>query len=334
MTEVNQKKRHHYVPITFLNRFTDKGGRVFAYRKDGPQKPLRIRPSEIAFERYYYSQPMPEGGQDNNRLEDLFSEVETQWPGLVDDLSAQRDVHDRAEALFNFISLLRVRGPAARDPVELYLAHKVRRQMRQMADAGSLPPLPAELTMDEIEIAIDPHQSIHAMVLMLQGLARLWEHIGLEVVHNTTAEPFATSDNPVVYFDPDVREERVLPYMAQPPGQRVELLVPISPTVMLRGGTDLPVIGARNRLRHVEMRSRADVCRVNRFIARFGYRFVFANHGGLEGLVSKHGALSPTVQFDIDMGNDLDKPSLSQMVFGPRHRKPKWQARQESPGET
>ena len=106
-----QKKRHHYVPITYLNRFTDGGGRIYAYRKDDPAKSLHLRPSEIAFERYYYSQPLPEGGQDNNRLEDLFSKIETAWPGLVDDLSGRRDLGNRIEQLFEFIGLLRSSRP-------------------------------------------------------------------------------------------------------------------------------------------------------------------------------------------------------------------------------
>jgi len=67
----NEKKRHHYIPITYLDKFADDTGKVMAYRKDEVLKPLHVRPSAIAFERYYYSQPLPEGGQDNNTLEDL-----------------------------------------------------------------------------------------------------------------------------------------------------------------------------------------------------------------------------------------------------------------------
>ncbi len=322
-----QKKRHHYVPVAYLNRFADAGGRIYAFRKDDPVKPLHLRPSEIGFERYYYSQPRPEGGQDNNRLEDLFSKIETVWPSLVDDLTAGRDLGNRIEQMCEFIGLLRVRGPAARDPVELYLAHIARRKMMALAESGRLPPPPAGLTFDDIEISIDPHQSIHAMVPMVQGFARLWEFCGLEVVHNTTSEPFATSDNPVIIFDPDIAEGHVLPYTVRPPGGRVELLLPISPTVLLRGSTELAVIQAGDRLRHVKMTSRAAVCRVNRFVARFGYRFAFANHSGLQALVAKYAALSPTIRFDVVPDSDEGEFNFMQMVFGPRPQKPKWRSR-------
>jgi hypothetical protein len=56
----NEKKRHHFIPITYLNKFTDTEGKVFAYRKDDPETALHLRPDAIAFERYYYSQPLPD----------------------------------------------------------------------------------------------------------------------------------------------------------------------------------------------------------------------------------------------------------------------------------
>jgi hypothetical protein len=51
----NQNKRHHYVPIAYLSKFSDKHGRVYGYRKDEPVIPLHVIPDEIAFERYYFA---------------------------------------------------------------------------------------------------------------------------------------------------------------------------------------------------------------------------------------------------------------------------------------
>ena len=79
-----QKKRHHYVPICYLDGFTAAGGRIFAYRKDDPFPPLYLKPDEIAFERYYYSQPLLDGGRDNNTIENFFSKIETTWPPIVE----------------------------------------------------------------------------------------------------------------------------------------------------------------------------------------------------------------------------------------------------------
>ena len=321
-----QKKRHHYVPVAYLNRFTDATGRLYAYRKDDPRHPLHVRPNEIAFEKYYYSQPLPGGGQDNNLLEDLFSTVETWWPGLVNDLTAKRDTRDRMEILFQFMGLLRVRGPMMRDAVELQLAQVARRTMLDLAAAGELLPPPGDLTFDDIEISIDPHQSIHAMVPMLEGFGRLAQFFGLEVVHNTSRESFVTSDNPVVIFDPDVAESAILPYTVRPPVGRVELLLPISHAVALRGRSELPPIFPGDQPGHVEMASPAEVRRVNRFVARFAYRFVFANHPELGRLVARHAALSPTVRFNEGPAVPEGAYLTTETVFGPRPEKPKWRS--------
>src|SRR5438105_728848 len=105
---MNQKKRHHYVPIAYLDAFTDTSGRILAYRKDDAETPLHLSPSEIAFERYYYSQPLPNGGRDNNRLEDFFGTYESSWPGLVHRLQTRSDVPTDFEALLGFIIVMRV----------------------------------------------------------------------------------------------------------------------------------------------------------------------------------------------------------------------------------
>ena len=322
-----QAKRHHYVPITYLSRFTDSLGRIFAYPKDTPATTFHVKPREIAFERYYYSQPLPEGGQDNNKLERLFSEMESHWPSLVDDLAAKHDVHSRMEALFQFIGLLRVRVPASRDPMELQLAHFARREMMRMLADGDLPALPDGLTSGDIELSVDPHQSIHAMVSSLRGFAQLLNFITLEVVHNTSTVAFISSDNPVVVFDPDMPEANMLPYTVRPPEGRIELLLPITPRLLLRGRSKPPLVG--EHLRHVEMSAGFDVRRVNRYVARFGYRFVFANHSGLTPLVTKYGATSPTIRFDVMPDGEGGEFSFSQMVFGPRPQKPKWRSERE-----
>lgn len=74
MNSTQQKKRHHFVPKAYLKAFTNQRGQVFVYRKDNPGRALPAKPDATQFERYYYTQPLPEGGQDNNTLEDIFGE--------------------------------------------------------------------------------------------------------------------------------------------------------------------------------------------------------------------------------------------------------------------
>ncbi len=316
----NEKKRHHYIPITYLNNFTDGTGRIFAYRKDNPNKPLHLVPAEIAFERYYYSQPLPDGGRDNNTLEDFFSSVESTWPGLVTALRAGTDSGFDFEALCTFMVLMRVRVPATRDVVELSLAEQVKATAQVLDEGGKLPPKPEgfEDILDYMAVSIDPHQSLHAMSSLAHGFGLVLDHLSFEVLHNKTDIHFLTSDNPIAYFNPTAGEGRVLPYQVRPPHGPIELLFPIDADTMLRGRTGLPSLG------HTKLTNRQAVKRINRFIVRFGYRFVFARDRTHDALIAKFASTSPTVKSVTVPGRTGGRFTFSECVFGPRPSKPKW----------
>jgi hypothetical protein len=315
----NEKKRHHYIPITYLGKFTDGAGKVLAYRKDEAQEPLYLQPSAIAFERYYYSQPLPDGGRDNNTLEDYFSTIEGTWTPLVDRLRAGTGTTADLEAIFTFMGLMRVRVPAARDMVEVLLAEQVKALARHLDQQGMLSPKPAghEDILDHLNVAIDPHQSLHAMPSLALGFGFVLDHLSFQVLHNATDISFLTSDNPVVYFDPTVPEASVLPYRVQPPTGPIELVFPIDPETVLRGLTGPP------GLHHITITDRQSVKRINRFVARFGYRFVFSRDRAHEALIAKHAGTSPVMEVSGLSGPTGGAPACG-YVFGVRPNKPKW----------
>jgi hypothetical protein len=329
----NEKKRHHYVPVAYLSAFTDERGRVFAYRKDDPQKPLYVRPSEIAFQRYYYSQPMSDGGQDNNRIEDFFSTVESNWPGILAKCQAREylTVQDVTH-VFEFLGMMRVRVPAARDAVEAILASSVKIVGKMMEDAGELPPPPPDLAdylkLENLEVAIDPHRSIHAMATLAKGFAAVANVIGLEVLHLPDGETLITSDNPVIYFDPDIPEHSLLPYTVRPPRGAVELLFPISPSMVVRGHTGTKYRFGRDGVLHRDITSREYIKRINRLVARFGYQLLIAQSSDHSPLVLKYADLSPVIETRVLDGNG-GKLMISQSVFGTRRSKPRWVRRSE-----
>lgn len=135
----NEKKRHDFIPITYLNKFTDNEGKVFAYRKDDAETALHLRPDAIAFERYYYSQSLPDGGRDNNTLEKFFGIIESTWNPLAARLCSAVTVDFTSSEfvdLFTFLILMRVRVPAARDMVEVTLAEQVQGDSPTSRSAG------------------------------------------------------------------------------------------------------------------------------------------------------------------------------------------------------
>jgi len=313
---VNEKKRHHYVPEAYLRAFCDSSGKLKVYPKEEGSSPYTLKPGGTGHRRYYYSQPTPEGGVDNNRLEDLFSTLEGQWPLLVKRMARREDVNDGLETLFEFAALQRVRVPASRDVTEARLAKLAKQLMSEMHAAGELPPLPPGLDglWDKIDVAIDPHQSIHGMVHDLQSsVIEVFGRIGLFAVHNSTSLPFLTSDNPVIWFDPSVPDEEQRPYEVSIDGP-ILFIFPISPTMLLMGSdADKPEFSIQG-LRYAEAPDESWVIRINETVCRYGYEVVYASSSRQEDTIKRYISISPV----------HDPEDAMRMIFGKRTKLPKW----------
>ena len=153
-----KKKRHHYIPKSYLRFFCDDSGQVRVYRKDDPCEAISLSPDNTGFHKYYYSQPKHDGGKDHNALEDCFSKIEDKWPGIVDRLHRREDVNDSLLDIFQFMILQRTRVPASRDAAERIEAERTLAAVRRLDAAGELPPKPEgfEDILDHVEVPINP----------------------------------------------------------------------------------------------------------------------------------------------------------------------------------
>lgn len=317
-------KRHHYVPKAYLRYFCDKQGRVQVYLKDDPDRVIHQTPDNTGFHKYYYSQPSPEGGRDDESLEKAFSTLETKWPPIVEKIHRRENVNDSIEDIFAFIGLQRVRVPATRDAIEVALANSVMATTRFMGSIGKLPPLPkgAEDILDRLEVAVDPHRSLHAMAGLLEAMGKVFDQIGICVLHNTTDIPFLTSDNPVVWFDPSVSDDKMQPYNIVPGGP-INLLFPIAPNMMIYGDSELLDRFVRKGVEYHELNKRRLVKKMNRKICCFAYSAVFAQERGHEALIRKYANISPVIQTS-EIPDGQGQLVVHQLVFGERKQKPKW----------
>lgn len=321
-----EKKRHHYVPVTYLEGFTNANGMITAYLKDDPARPFEQKPENIAFHKYYYSQPLPDGGQDNNTLENFFSTGEGKWTPFVKCLREGTKLDgEQITEFIEFLTLMRVRVPASRDMIELTSADILTNQMHRMDAKGQLPPRPAGLELSDIQVTIDPHMSLHALPSIIKGFVKIWDDLAFEVIHNQSGIPFITSDNPVIYFDPSAPEGAMLPYTVRPPMLPVELFFPVTTDMCIRGIT-ANVIGRKPySFRAYDTRDGQEVKRINRLIAKFGYRFVFADSDHVGPLVKKYAEHSPTLEFRT-LKTETGEMLINQIVFGKRREKPKWES--------
>lgn len=308
------KKRHHYVSATYLRGFCDARGKVSAYCKDFPGKILYSKPEEIGFEKYYYSQLTVDGGQDNNSFEDLFGSVEEHWPRV---LAAIKRGNADAEILhwfYAFLAMARARVPAARDFHESAMALRMRVEIKALAEIGKLPQKLRryEHELDTVPIAVNRQRTLATMSDDMRRFGDMSRLLGFEVIANETDIDFITSDNPVCYFDPTLPARQIVPYDVE---RQIELYFPLDSRTLLRGSHRLRSRGQMPRVRSLTSASRAQA--INRMIAKFGYRFLFArdrSHG--ETLEQSH-AVSPVLSASVRRTAGEIEIHLRH-VFGPR----------------
>lgn len=312
-------KRHHYVPVVYLRKFVNLAGKLLVYRKDEPQQCFPLRPETTGFQKYYYSQFDGNGVRDDDSIERIFGEVENHWPKVIRSLEDRSTMFSNAPNLIMFVALMRVRGPAFRDMVELERAHTVKSTLRAMLQSGHIEPPPLNLSVDDVLISIDPHQSLVAMTEGMKAIAVLLQSLHFDVLHNQTNTPFLTSDNPVIYFDPSRSGNGIRPYSIAPDGS-VEVLFPLTSKMLLRGR----IRPKRSDIGHRTLSDVKIVRRVNRLIARFAYQSIFAPKLGFERVIVNSAAESPVPRFDEVPDGAGGALTFMQMVFGPRPIKTKW----------
>ena len=289
------RKRHHFVPITYLNGWTRSDGRVLAYPADGQGKRLCVRPDEIGFEKYYYSIELEDGSRDHDSFEDLFGGVESRWPRVLSAIEAGMIGPQEAHWLYSMMTIMRTRGPAARKFNESVMAVEMRTGVKVFAELGKLPEKLRryEDQLDTVPIAVNSQQTLARMSDDMKRFGDLMRPLGFEVLVNETEAPFITSDNPVAYYDaadPGIR----IPYYE---GRALELYFPLSGKHVLHGSPKLLRHGPLPRFRL--LREPGRVRAINRITARFAYRFAFAVDDSAADLIGQHSGTSPVAHIRV-----------------------------------
>lgn len=133
------KRRHHYLPVISMKGFCAPSERRFAYRKDAPEPPLFVTPTNVAFENRYYSQPLAGGGRDEHSFEDFFADVETHWPAVMAAVRSRALTPETSRWLFAFAAMMRARVPAAREFNAELQALKLRLEVKGLPQPAPCP---------------------------------------------------------------------------------------------------------------------------------------------------------------------------------------------------
>jgi len=321
---MKDKRKHHFVPVGYLKHFADDNGFLNILRKGDRISSSKSKPSETGFRNYYYSQPLPEGGYEHNSLEDVFSKFETDWPNTVEVLSSDRPANSVLKHLMAFIGLQRVRVPAFRDAIEQSMEAHARRNFELLRNTGELPFPPPDFPdiADHVQISVDPHRSIYAVILTKNMIGSILDSFGYVVIHNETAIDFITSDNPVCYFLAETSENNIVPYSWHHARER-EFIFPVSPRVLIYGSSrDRERFRGRG-LKRVRVRDLQKIIRLNRLVARFSYEVVFSRTKINPAFLEKFANASPVLDPRFE-GFHPDDAIIPPYIFGPRRRLTKW----------
>jgi hypothetical protein len=307
-------RKHHFISVTYMDGFADERGRVQVYRAEDPENPHPTQPSATGYERRYYSQPLPEGGHEHHRFEDLWSCIEAVWPQTVRALLNRRLSPAISINVLGMVAIMRVRVPAARDRTAIMLEAKLRSECQALEAIGKLPAECGEYAgkLDTVPIGIPPQRTLLAMNENFREMGDLCFRLGFEVLHNRTETPFLTSDNPVCYYDPGRTPSARRPY--EDDGE-VELIFPISAKLMLRGSTKRRPVNVISR--HRTISDKHAVRRLNRTVAQFAYRMSIAQDRSSDDLVRAHAAVVPTVRTAVRR-NGTNINILVTEAFAPR----------------
>jgi hypothetical protein len=301
------KKKHHYVPIFYLNYFTDNKGFVFVYDKED-NKIFSAKPESIAFEKYYYTIEDESGEAGPEMVEDLFSQIETYGGQAFKRLIFKETLNDKEKSnLCAFIACMFIRGPNYRSNVNNAFTDLTERIRRSVASNESLfnktviPHLKEEfpsynISSEEIRkyildgeysIKVKPIVSLYTGIPSILTFGEILFNMKWNFYVATEELHFLTCDNPVSVFDPthDPKGRSGVGFL----NKNVEITFPISKDLCAVGGwkllKDFVYVQAKNQL----------IKQINYRTISSAHRFVYSHKQNekLLDAVSKYKGSSP-----------------------------------------
>jgi Protein of unknown function (DUF4238) len=341
-------KQHHYVHEKYQVNFCSPEKTLHVFDKWGQGRYFSSTPAKLLKESYYYSQPVHADSSFDSKLETFFSQIETDWPRLVDAISNRQALPDELYSSFiQILCMLRSRVPSTRKAIELCLQETSRglhggydepipetianlfsSQNDRIKELQAKGTLRFHHLLDEklIRISIDPHRSIVMMPQIVDSMrpivGRLFQK---SFLHNRTETKFLSSDNPVVFFCRS-KDSEITPYKVDGDGD-FELIFPITKDVVFYHNTKEKV-GTIHR----NIWSKKTAEKINRIIAQFADRFVIGSNQEVATVAKEFIDNCPTP----DLAKSLVVPEgivRLDYIFGKPSKLPSWQYDFEKQGK-
>lgn len=197
MTRGNTAKSHHYVPSSYLVRFTDSEGFLNVW--DRPRrKSRRQQPAEVMKIRYYYRQPWAPQGVDPNIMESaLGQDLEGKAKDAINRListPALLDDHDTATLLV-YLEFQRIRVPRQAETAKQLMRETILR----LAPAH----ISDSIHNEEYQLTMRESARFDYMRWMVGYLHPWFARMEWEVIEAEEGAAFITTDSPVSFYNPE-----------------------------------------------------------------------------------------------------------------------------------
>ncbi|HGM5002519.1 TPA: DUF4238 domain-containing protein [Serratia marcescens] len=222
MIDRNIKRNQHFVPQSYLRRFTIKDERSLLWNFDKKVKDYLRSPSSvnrICCEDYYYYQIDEQGGVNHIALEDAISEIEKIGNDCISEVInmsampyAYLSIEKRANIAF-YIALMQTRGPAFRDAINNIYGDMAVRALEATFEDKILPEAPAVLRelieekglLQVVKPSILTTVSLMHMIESARQISNSFLEKQWTLLISHKGHEFITSDNPVTFYSKSQR---------------------------------------------------------------------------------------------------------------------------------
>ena len=317
----NRKRKHHYIPKTYLKYFRDSKNFIHAYKLySDPVEECYGFYENFGYIKDYHRFKTDKEDYDHNSVEDHLNEnFESKWNNVVDAAIKKNLSNVLAKQMINFMCLMGTRVPAKRDGIEYFRA-----QIAENASGIVFTPEENPI-LNGSNIAINPDMNLHdTFFLAIKGIEKLLKKMDYRVLHNQTDIPFLTSDNPFVYFEYNsTGEYHNLAHPFTSKTKHYEMFFPITPNHVIHGTPRLSD-GSSFKYGYGEITGKQFVKMINRLICKFSYDWIFSQERGPDELINKYSKISPILYTKV-----RDEANIQGLehgwIFGKKREKIKWE---------
>lgn len=194
---MSRPKLHHYVPRSYLARFTDSKGFLHLYDKSA-RSFRRQRPEQVMKINAYYRQDWTPQGVDPNILERSLGEwLEAEAKGAIDALIEKpHELTEQQMADFLlYVELQRVRVPRQAE---------VAKELMRQTLLQLVPEASAAVASGQVQLSMKKSARFDYMRWSIGMFSPWFENMEWEIVDAEPGSAFITTDSPVSFYNPAV----------------------------------------------------------------------------------------------------------------------------------